>query len=136
VDNENPVNERVGVPEEVITLVVAEGKPEKEYKAEPVETAATPVPAVAPQVTPNAGKLNPEVVLLVLVEVTAVAPLAGEEACVIVSVENNGVTVAENNVSRLSINRHVLAPKINRSEEEEEEGWFLLPLAKICYKPI
>jgi hypothetical protein len=48
VDNENPVNERVGVPEEVITLVVAEGKPEKEYKAEPVETAATPVPAVAP----------------------------------------------------------------------------------------
>jgi hypothetical protein len=33
--------------------------------------------------------------LLVLVEVTAVAPLAGAEACVLVSVENNGDTVVD-----------------------------------------
>lgn len=95
LDNENPVNELAVVPDDAATLVVAEGKPEKENPAEPEEAAAAPVPAVVPEVIPNAGKLDPEVVLLVLVEVTSVAPLAGVEAVVVVTVENNGDTVVD-----------------------------------------
>lgn len=95
LDNENPVNELAVVPDDAATLVVAEGKPEKENPAEPEEAAAAPVPAVVPEVIANAGKLDPEVVLLVLVEVTSVAPLAGVEAVVVVTVENNGDTVVD-----------------------------------------
>ncbi|KAB5526906.1 hypothetical protein DKX38_020753 [Salix brachista] len=95
LDNENPVNELVVAREEASTLAVAEGKPAKENPAEPEEEAAAPVPAVVPEVIPNAGKLDPEVVLLVLVEVTEVAPLAGVEAVVVVTVENSGDTVVD-----------------------------------------
>ncbi|KAF9668756.1 hypothetical protein SADUNF_Sadunf14G0036600 [Salix dunnii] len=95
LDNENPVNELVVAPEEASTLVLAEGKPAKENPAEPEEAAAAPVPAVVPEVIPNAGKLDPDVVLLVLVEVTEVAPLAGVEAVVVVTVENSGDTVVD-----------------------------------------
>ncbi|CAK7347821.1 unnamed protein product [Dovyalis caffra] len=95
LDNENPVKELVVVPEEAAILVVADGKPVKGNPVEPVETAAAPVPAVVPEVALNAGKLSPEVALLVLVEVTAVAPLAGVAAVVVVTVENNGDTVVD-----------------------------------------